>query len=152
MKRPRTPQEYIERRTERITETGCWIWTGSITGSKGYGYAFWRWQRFPAHRLAWTAFRGPIPDNTLVLHHCDIPTCCNPAHLFLGTHHDNMRDMTRKRRQAVGERHGSAKLTPEQVLAIRNDRRKIRTIAAEYGIGKSMVDYIRRRVAWKHLP
>lgn len=151
MKHPRTPQEYLERKIERVTESGCWIWMGSICGSNDYGYAFYKWQRNIAHRLAWIAYRGPIPGGLLVLHSCDVSVCCNPAHLFLGTHRDNMRDMTSKNRQAIGERQGSAKLTREQVKAIRDDPRKQRDIARAFGVSKSLVHVIKSRQAWKHL-
>lgn len=40
---------------------------------------------------------GVIPERMLVCHTCDSPPCCNPQHLFLGTHDDNMRGAWQKR-------------------------------------------------------
>ena len=53
-------------------------------------------------RYAYEIWVGPIPDGKSVLHRCDNPACCNPAHLFIGTQLDNMRDMIAKGRGPKG--------------------------------------------------
>lgn len=55
-----------------------------------------------SHRLAYEAWVGPIPDGMHVLHRCDNPPCINPAHLFLGTDAENVRDRDGKGRTARG--------------------------------------------------
>src|SRR5229473_5578698 len=101
----------------------CWYWIAAKAG-KGYGELFVSTERnrqrhIIAHRLAWTLMRGPIPKGLWVLHRCDHPDCVRPDHLYLGTHADNMRDMSMRRRQVFqlhperaprGERNGRAKL------------------------------------------
>ena len=85
----------------RVEASGCWVWQGSA-GKDGYGRMVYRLdgQRVirGAHRVSWEVANGPIPEGMHVLHRCDNPPCVNPAHLFLGTQADNMRDMTRKGR------------------------------------------------------
>src|SRR6185295_14325894 len=71
-------------------EGECWLWTGP-RDRDGYGKV--GLHRVLAHRLAWTIAAGRITDGKRVLHRCDVRACCNPAHLFLGTQGDNMRDM-----------------------------------------------------------
>jgi hypothetical protein len=86
-----------------IPYSGCWIWLGSIGGG-GYGEVTdIPYRRVYVHRLAWERSGQDIPNDLCLLHKCDVPACCNPSHLFLGTRTDNMADKVRKGRQTRGE-------------------------------------------------
>lgn len=110
-----------------------------------------------AHRAAWEIANGPIPDAPaiLVLHKCDNPSCINPDHLFLGDYVDNALDMVAKGRATrapqEGEKNNHAKLTEDQVRAIRSDMRKLSEIATDFGIGQSTASQIRTRKLWPHV-
>ncbi len=82
---------------EVITETGCWLWTGWC-GSQGYGGLMVKNEAVRAHRLSWELHYGPIPKGLYVCHKCDVKSCVNPDHLFLGTHKDNIQDAIKKGR------------------------------------------------------
>jgi hypothetical protein len=71
--------------------TSCWEWCAGKDG-RGYGWLTFERKKQHAHRLAYRAWRGEIPEGMLVLHECDVPACCNPDHLKVGTQSDNMRD------------------------------------------------------------
>jgi hypothetical protein len=143
-----------QRFMDKVTpepNSGCWLWTARVN-HKGYGNfvsrPFWL-----AHRYSYATYRGPIPDGLKVLHKCDIPSCVNPDHLFLGTDLDNARDRDAKGR--LGPRHGSfngrAKLSDQKVLAIRSDSRKNVDIAREYDVSPAMIGYIKRGKHWSHV-
>lgn len=70
----------------------CWPWTGSTNG-RGYGRLRYFGKHEAAHRVAF-ALRYDRRSEQHILHSCDNPTCCNPAHLREGTHVDNMMDRT----------------------------------------------------------
>ena len=97
--------ERIERPSEKVTESGCWVWMAScqrrLDGSTGYPRIKLRGRGdVYAHRVSYEAFHGLIPDGLEVCHHCDVPLCVNPNHLFLGTHRENFQDASRKGRLA----------------------------------------------------
>jgi hypothetical protein len=82
----------------------CWPWTGA-KNSKGYGRFKVERRLLCAHRVAVhltcddpSALANP---KTLVLHQCDNPPCCNPAHLRLGTASDNAREMMQRGRGSL---------------------------------------------------
>jgi hypothetical protein len=76
----------------------CWPWLASTT-SWGYGQIWVGETNLGAHRVAWSLAHGcSVPAGGHVLHHCDNPPCVNPAHLFLGTDVDNIRDRDSKGR------------------------------------------------------
>jgi hypothetical protein len=54
--------------------------------------------------VAWIITNGSIPNSMHVLHICDNKACCNPAHLYLGTHQDNMADVKARGRVGRGPR------------------------------------------------
>jgi len=144
----------FERLRKRLhpAPNGCLEWRGS-QDKDGYG-RIGRGRRGEGmectHRVAYEAAFGPIPMGMNVLHRCDNPPCCEPTHLWLGTDLDNMADRDAKGRTAVqkGERNGNAKLTLGQVEEIRVDARLLREIAADYGVGQSMVSLIRNGKRW----
>jgi hypothetical protein len=141
---------------ERIPFSGCWIWTGAIA-EHGYG-RYGKGDKY-AHRLSYEFFVGPVPPELFVCHRCDIPCCVNPSHLFLGTIQDNTADMYAKGRDRHprGERHSNAKLTTEQVIAIRAEYRawdrsaSTTALGLKYGVDRKSIHAIIQRKKWAHI-
>ena len=159
-------KKYIPDRDEffwsRVAKTdSCWLWTGA-KAPLGYGQLPLRFRPlYTAHRLSWEINIGPIPRGMFVCHNCpggDNPSCVNPAHLFLGTHAENMKDMAQKGRAksggVYGEGSGRAKLTEQQVLEILGrcgTGESHGRIAQDYGVTRSSITLINTRKNWKHL-
>ena len=138
-------------RNTSITPTGCWEWLGSKSVA-GYGRIKFDGRYWATHRLMAHLKIDDVDENSIVCHRCDNPSCLNPEHLFIGTQKDNVndRDAKGRRNQARGERQGSAKLTEDQVKAIRLDTRKQSVIAKEYGSTRTHVGNLKANRAWKH--
>jgi HNH endonuclease len=79
---------------------GCLCWTLSLTS--GAGRVKLGGKKVYAHRAMYELIHGQIPASLLVRHACDNRACILPAHLELGTHADNMRDMVQRGRSTKG--------------------------------------------------
>lgn len=128
----------------------CWLWLASKSGGSGAWYGHFsfvhrRRQRFVgAHRVAWILTHGPIPGGQHVLHACDVPSCCNPSHLFLGTHTDNVRDAANKGRLHVArpKKQRVSATVVSQIKALRADGEKLHVIAHRFLVSESFVSLV----------
>lgn len=132
--------ERLGRRT--VLQGECWLWIGSKLMPFGYGQITSAGKTLLAHRVSYEQHVGPIPAGLNVLHHCDRPECWNPAHLFLGTHADNVADKVSKGRQYRGERHHNFTLTDEDLraaIAMHADGQSWRSLSRLYRVSHDMV-------------
>lgn len=135
--------------------SGCHIWTGAKL-PKGYGFLKLPGQRrqIYAHRLAYLIHKGEIPDRMQVLHLCDVPSCVNAAHLFVGTSADNQRDMKAKNRSTHGSRNAQAKLTEaevEEIHALKAGGMSSADLGKRFGVHEQHVNRILRGARWERL-
>lgn len=128
-------------RVAMAKEDECWLWTGGLNRPGGYGrIGTHRGGQKLAHRVAYELTHGAIPDGMSVMHSCDQPRCCNPAHLSLGTHADNMRDMARKgRAKASATNKSIRRFSDEQVRHIRSSAETQEALAHMYGAPRSTI-------------
>ena len=141
----------------------CWKWIGSCN-SNGYGQAYHcGGYNVPAHRASWVLHYGSIPNAKQVLHDCDVKCeagntsyrrCVNPAHLFLGTQRDNIRDARKKLRLRFGEGISWSKLTEcdvREILSLYENGVSQRSIATRYGVTYQNIWMVVHRKNWKHV-
>lgn len=100
------------------------------------------------HRIAYVLAHGDIPSSLFVCHRCDNRRCVNPAHLFTGTHHDNMVDAIAKGRMTGRPRGRGARLTAAQREEIRSSAAIMRGVdaARQYGVTKAYISMIRKGI------
>jgi hypothetical protein len=138
----------------RVTanKSDCWEWQFTLN-SQGYGRFFMDAKRYPAHRIAYTIFNGPIPEGMIVRHRCHNRICCNPAHLVVGTSKDNAQDALKAGRFSAGTVNGNSKLTDEAVRYIIQNPDKLKgvEIARRLGVSKATVSGVRNGRVWRHV-
>jgi len=131
-------------------DDGCWDWTGGTLKSYGYGVVAFGGTQHRAHVVSYHIHCGET-HGLYVLHSCDRPICVQPKHLNLGSQAKNMAEMVERDRHSRGERNGHAKLTEDDVRAIRESPLPQRTLGEMFGINQATVSQIRTGKRWKHV-
>ncbi len=148
---PEMSPEQIEHfwgRVDQRSSDECWEWTDYRL--KGvYGWLSINNVSYYAHRVAYRLTYGKLGQN--LCHKCDNPPCCNPNHLFEGSHKINSGDMVSKGRSARGETHARVKLTEKNVLQIRSSDRINADEAERYKVSRPQISHIRSRKNWQHI-
>lgn len=155
----RTPHSLTDEdrfwRAVQKTDT-CWLFTAQYYQRSGHAGFSVGGRITKAHRYAYACQVGPVPEGLWVLHHCDVPRCVRPDHLYLGTPADNNRDRDQRGRHVAlrGEDNGYAKLTETEVYVIRVlllQGGSQRAIASAFRIHQGTVSAIARRATWAHV-
>lgn len=138
-----------------IIQDGCWGWKASIN-HRGYGAIRFKNKKMNAHRASWIIHTGIDPKEKNVCHKCDNRLCCNPDHLFLGTHQDNMDDMLQKGRRVniKGEQCPWAKLTQQDIhmmLALFEKGFTNKAVGKLFNIHGATAGEIKRGEIWGHV-
>ena len=151
-----SPEDRFWAKVRKGGPDDCWLWTAG-TDKDGYGRFMWNMRNPRSHRVAYELLVGPIPEGLYACHTCDNPPCCNPAHIFLGTQLDNIRDAASKGRLATGNCTRTkgcpgVALSPADVQDIRSACGKSnRVLARHYGVHPSTISRARRMETWKHV-
>lgn len=126
----------------------CWPWTGHITERRPYGQFSRCGFSFYAHRAAADIAGLGVRRGLDVCHRCDNPPCCNPAHLFVATHRENLLDAAAKGRTA----RPWAKLSAETAREIRRrsaSGEATGDLAREFGVSASAIRAVVRGESWR---
>lgn len=148
--RPANTSDVLWEKVEIKEPHECWPWKG-YKNEEGYGRTWIDDNGYYAHRVIFNLVYPNViqlsaPKNThdsgFLLHTCDNPSCCNPLHLFVGTHADNMADKVSKGRSPnfSGDNGPRCKLTMEQANEMREKRKNgisAKQLAKDYGISLS---------------
>ncbi len=114
----------------------CWEWKKKLPEGKR-PYFDVSGVRKAAYRIVYEQYHGvTLKKSQLVRHDCDNPICCNPHHLSVGTHQDNMDDMKER------ERHGLPAHVVKAIRRLRNDGKTQKEIAELYGVSRETISAI----------
>jgi hypothetical protein len=132
--------------------TGCWLWSRPLRN--GYGLFSIKRKTVSAHRYSFEYYKHLITNNSDVCHSCDVASCVNPDHLFLGTHQENMNDRDKKGRCQKGEKHYRTKLSNIQITIIREACSKgfsNASIGRYFNVSRNVIWYIKNEWTWKSI-
>jgi len=145
--RPSNTPDVLWSKVDKRGEDECWEWKG-YKNAEGYGRTWINDVGYYAHRVIFNLVNPNIiqlsapkdsADNGYILHTCDNPSCCNPKHLFVGNHQDNMADKFNKNRQKrfpsdSGPRCKLSMTQARQARELKKNGMSTRDLAKQFGL------------------
>lgn len=153
--------ELLHRIKSRTVEVGdCWIWQGSCN-SAGHPLMSYRCYPHLVRRLAYQASGRALRNGYVIHPTCRERKCCNPEHLVAITCSERNRRIYAEQRKNIAlmahkmsqraMKFGFAKLTLDQVRAIRDSTESHAALAERYGVSHSAIRNIRRGKSWREI-
>jgi hypothetical protein len=144
--------------------TGCRLWKRGVCGKTGYGEVWNGEKTVSTHRLSFELFKEKIPIGIFVCHRCDVRSCINPDHLFLGTAKDNMKDASLKGRMPRGDKNGArlhpeklargnkngARLYPDRLIPPKGERNGMAKLSSE-DVQEIKIKYLPGKISYREL-
>ena len=160
--KPANTPEVLWSKVDKKGEDECWNWKG-YKNDGGYGRTWINDYGYYAHRVIFdlvypNTITLSAPKDTdesgFLLHTCDNPSCCNPKHLFVGTHAENMADKVAKNRQAKfptdkGPRCKLSMAQAREIRQLRKDGVSARELAQRYEISIPSIKTLLRGDSYK---
>lgn len=131
-----------------VQTDGCWEWNGA-RDKDGYGIFSYARKSYRAAKIALQLDGRPVPAGMYACHHCDNPACVRPSHLYPGTPKQNMADCVARGRVNAGKK---AKLTVDDVIAIRSAAGTHEEIASRFGVSRPTISMVIARKTWGRIP
>lgn len=135
-----------------IANSGCWLWLGAKT-KEGYGHFKNGKHLVAAHRAMMALCLPKLPIDLYVLHRCDVPSCVNPKHLFLGTASQNTKDAVAKGRWNK-QGGANAKLDKAKVREIRmlyaSGNYTQEELSIKFSVGRITIHNVVSHKLWKY--
>jgi len=147
------------KKVDKRGNDACWEWLGcKSTGGYGKIGLTRALGSTTAHRVAIYLNTGEWPPaDKMVCHTCNNRACVNPAHLYIGTHKDNMldRDTAGRCNPPKGIEHYRSKLNNKKAKAIREIYAiggiTQRQLARLYGVNCKSIHQVLHNITWKHV-
>lgn len=128
----------------------CWNWNGLFNRAHRNARPCFKvaGKNYYAARIAWSIHHGKDPGDKIICHTCQNPLCMNPAHLYAGTHQDNVLDKFADGYSQSGSLNANSKLNDSDIFEIRESNKSQLELSRIHNVSRSHISRIQRYECW----